>query len=317
KHARLLKTVVEEAASPPSAIVSMVRDRGLLTVLAGERAGALFELVGNDDFIIGRGDEADIRLGDDGLSRAHARIYRRGPLYLLEDLHSTNGTFLGRERLHRPHPLDDEARIGLGRATILKFSLKDALEASLLLRQYESTVRDPLTGAYNRRALEERLRSEFAFARRHETPLGVFMFDIDHFKRVNDTYGHPVGDAVLREVSRRIRSAIRTEDFFARLGGEEFCLVVRGVETTPAAAVGERLRRLIAREPVGCGGVSVAVTVSIGFHGLDDGGPVVADAAALLAGADAALYRAKRGGRNRLVVARYVMGGGAAPLRGR
>lgn len=295
----MMRTVIQDANSPHSGITALVRDRGLVTVLAGERAGALFRLEGVD-FVIGRGEEADIRIFDDGLSRSHARIFRRGPLYLLEDLGSTNGTFLGTERVTQPRLLDDEARIGLGRSTILKFSLKDALEEQLLVRQYESTVRDELTGAYNRRALDERLASEFAFADRHQSSLGVYMVDVDFFKQVNDTHGHAAGDAVLRDVSHRVMAAIRTEDFFARFGGEEFCLLIRGSDPRQAAIFGERLRGLIEGAPIVYDGVPIWVTASFGYNWMGQGRRVP-DPAALVAGADAALYEAKRRGRNQVI----------------
>jgi len=300
--ARMMRTVIQEAQAPPSAVQSLVRDRGLITVLAGERAGTLYRLDGLD-FIIGRGEEAHIRLFDDGLSRNHARIFRRGPLFLLEDLGSTNGTYFGTERVDQPVPLEDEARIGLGRHTVLKFSLKDSLEEQLLVKQYESTVRDQLTGAYNRRALDERLKSEFAFAQRHQTQLGVFMLDIDFFKKVNDTHGHAAGDAVLRGVSQRIISAVRTEDFFARFGGEEFCLIVRGVDPRQAGVFGERLRVLVQEQPVVHEGESIRVTASFGYNWVGPDRRVL-DQEALTAGADAALYEAKRRGRNQIVLCR-------------
>ncbi len=292
----MLRTVIQDATTPHSGITSLARDRGIVTVLAGERAGALFRLEGIE-FVIGRGEEADIRIFDDGLSRSHARIFRRGPLYLLEDLGSTNGTFLGTERVTQPVLLNDEARIGLGRSTILKFALKDALEEQILVKQYESTVRDPLTGAYNRRALDERLASEFAFADRHQSTLGVFMIDVDFFKKVNDTYGHAAGDAVLRTVSHRVMAAIRTEDFFARFGGEEFCLLVRGSDPRQAAVFGERLRGLVEGAPVVHEGTPIWVTASFGFNWIGHGRRA-SDPATLVAGADAALYEAKRRGRN-------------------
>ena len=297
-----MRTVIQDANSPHSSITSLVRDRGLVTVLAGERAGALFRLDGLD-FVVGRGEEADIRIFDHGLSRSHARIFRRGPLYLLEDLGSTNGTFLGTERLSRPAPLADEARIGLGRSTILKFSLKDALEEQMLVKQYESTVRDELTRAHNRRALDERLASEFAFAHRHQTTLGVFMVDIDFFKKVNDTHGHAAGDAVLRDVSHRVLGAIRTEDFFARFGGEEFCLLVRGADPQQAAVIGERLRNLVETTPIVHEGTPIWVTASFGYNWMGEERRS-SDAAALVAGADAALYEAKRRGRNQVIFCR-------------
>jgi diguanylate cyclase (GGDEF)-like protein len=162
-------------------------------------------------------------------------------------------------------------------------------------------VRDPLTGLMNRGELVRRLALELEEGSTPGRGVALLMVDVDHFKRVNDTHGHPAGDEVLREVARRLNTGHRDQDLVARFGGEEFALVLPDATREGATSVAERLRVRVAEAPIPAGeGVQVTVTVSVGmaiFPG--DGG----DPAALTAAADRALYAAKRGGRDRVVAA--------------
>lgn len=162
-----------------------------------------------------------------------------------------------------------------------------------------STV-DALTGAYSRRALNEQSERALAEARRHRRPLSVLMIDADHFKRINDTYGHDAGDAVLIELVRRIRQSLRTEDFVGRIGGEEFVAVLPGTPEEEARRVSERLRMAMARDTFIHDGEEIPFTVSVGFAERDPG---EAEFEALLKRADDAMYAAKRAGRNRVMAA--------------
>jgi diguanylate cyclase (GGDEF)-like protein len=163
---------------------------------------------------------------------------------------------------------------------------------------FQSASRDALTQAYNKRFFMEQLESEFAFAVRHGSDLSLLMFDLDHFKRINDTYGHLVGDFVLAELTRVILPAIRIEDTFARYGGEEFALLSRSSEPA-AAVVGERLRRTVEQHRFVHSEITVHVTVSVGIELMPNARITTAEE--LIAGADRALYRAKHEGRNRVV----------------
>lgn len=166
-------------------------------------------------------------------------------------------------------------------------------------RLYESSTRDPLTGADNRRNMDSRLQAEIAFAQRHRRPLSVILLDIDHFKSVNDRYGHPAGDAVLKSVAGVVRGQLRTEDAFARYGGEEFVIVLRDTTVVQAALVAERVREKIAKTSIEIGGGAINVTVSAGCAALACSlGTSTED---LIGVADKRLYKAKRGGRNRVV----------------
>ncbi len=167
----------------------------------------------------------------------------------------------------------------------------------------EQSRRDGLTGALNRRAIDERLNEALQFVRRRTRELSVALFDLDHFKQVNDSFGHQAGDEVLRESVRRVSDVIREYDAVGRYGGEEFLMVLPDCPAEEAAAIAERVRAAIAAEPVVTPeGLTVHATASVGLASAEPGyRGRVED---LVEAADAALYRAKRGGRNRVEYAR-------------
>jgi diguanylate cyclase (GGDEF)-like protein len=170
--------------------------------------------------------------------------------------------------------------------------------ASLYGQMQRMAATDALTEAHNRHRFFELAEAEWEAARLLGRPLAVMMLDIDHFKRVNDSYGHAVGDAVLRAVADRCRSALREADILGRYGGEEFAVLLPGTDLAAAAQVAERLRLLIAESPLQFGGGEVAVTISAGVAAADDATPTLA---ALLNRADEAMYTAKTTGRNGVV----------------
>lgn len=159
---------------------------------------------------------------------------------------------------------------------------------------------DPLTDAYNRRFGLSRLSEEFSRAVRAENPLGVLMFDLDHFKLVNDTYGHLAGDRVLRAVARTCRRVLREGDVLVRYGGEEFLVLLPGAGGDDLAQLAERLRRAVSETWVPEGDQRIAISISLGGTTYDDD---VDSPEALIAKADGALYEAKDAGRNRTVIA--------------
>ncbi len=165
----------------------------------------------------------------------------------------------------------------------------------------EQATHDPLTGLWNRGAIMEILGNELSRGVREGTPLVIVMADIDHFKRINDSFGHLVGDAVLREVARRLRASVRPYDSVGRYGGEEFLVVFSGYKSVPNINQATRLREVIAATPVVYEGAVVPVTLSFGVATWNRGCGV--DLKPLLASADAALYSAKELGRNRVEVA--------------
>ncbi|MGZ3421391.1 MAG: diguanylate cyclase, partial [Polyangiales bacterium] len=254
--------------------------------------------VSTGETTLGRAPECTYRIDSDGVSWMHARMFRVGAMYMLEDLKSTNGTGVNERRIEMS-PLHDGDRIHLGPGVILRFNLWDELEAGVQVSLYESAVKDPLTKAFNRKHFNDRITQEIAFSKRHGTPLTLIIFDVDFFKKVNDTYGHPGGDAVLRTISAAMLATIRAEDVFARIGGEEFVLLARGVDARGAVAFAERVRAGVQALAIPFEQHTIPVTASFGVAMLDE--LPTGDGDALLALADRRLYEAKAGGRNRVV----------------
>jgi two-component system cell cycle response regulator len=173
------------------------------------------------------------------------------------------------------------------------------LQAREALRH--QAMHDGLTGLLNHAAILEALDNELARAGREDQPLSLMIADLDRFKQINDTYGHLVGDIVLREAARRMKASIRRYDSIGRYGGEEFLIVLAGCEGESARTQAERIREAISSEPFAVGDSSVLVTCSIGVSSRDRNDPV--DGASLMREADQALYLAKKSGRNRVAMA--------------
>lgn len=165
----------------------------------------------------------------------------------------------------------------------------------------EVSTRDTLTGLYNRWFVLEKIDSEINRALRHGSPMSLLMLDVDHFKKINDTWGHPAGDEVLKAIGKLLRESCRVYDIPGRYGGEEFCILLP--ETVPGntTVVAERIRTRLATTPLHCGDGSVTVTASIGIAGMEaPSGTEILSPAALIDRADRALYIAKNRGRNRI-----------------
>jgi diguanylate cyclase (GGDEF)-like protein len=202
-------------------------------------------------------------------------------------------------RFTRDHASDFLAHLGV----IASFCIENTINRARLLR---SGFTDVLTGWNNRRYLVVRLGEELARARRDQTRLVCLMLDVDHFKHVNDTYGHAAGDVVLRELAQRIESQVRASDVAARYGGEEFVVLLPDTDVAAAQRLAERIRAAIGGAPIGLpGGASITITASIGIAEV---APAQADrdlktlGDSLLARADVALYAAKSAGRDRVIV---------------
>ncbi len=277
-----------------------LRDRPSLTMLSGPNAGCVYSL-DQSEVLIGRDNDAYVHIDDPSVSRRHARVVRRGVQLFLEDLGSTNGTFAAGRRVALTE-LSSGDRIQIGPKYTLRFAVTDEEEERLQRQLYEGATRDPLTQAFNRKYLWERLTAEIAHARRHKSALAVLLFDIDEFKQTNDVHGHLAGDAVLRGVADRVHQLLRLEDVFARFGGEEFVILIRAAAPADASQLAERVRAQVEAMRVTTNDAVLKVTVSIGVATLAD----LADGAAgreLIAKADERLYRAKALGRNRVVAA--------------
>jgi diguanylate cyclase (GGDEF)-like protein len=287
----------EEATPPPAT------DREpTLVILTGTRMGLVHTLTGPTT--LGRSPECEIPLEDDGVSRMHARITMRQGQPEIEDLRSTNGTYVDGVRVSTTSRLQEGSRVRIGGLT-LKFAWQDRDALRAHQHMYDMSVRDGLTGLFNRRYFDERLESEHAFAVRHRSALSVLLCDIDHFKKVNDVHGHQAGDAVLRAVATELRERVRTEDVVARFGGEELAIIARGVDVHGTRHFAERMRAIVENLRIEFEGKIIGVTVSIGIAH-SHAGPTVSKAEGLVAAADGALYAAKRAGRNRALLAESV-----------
>jgi two-component system, cell cycle response regulator len=295
---------VEGSSLPPRAPTE--KNRGVLTLLSGALQGTIIAIDERNDLTVGRSKEAMVLIPDPSLSRIHARVFRvqtpaRTEFYI-EDCNSTNGTFVAGQRITTPTLLDDGVRVTLGRRTALRFSLQDMLEEQALIRVHESAIRDRLTGVFNRGAFDDRLLSEFSASRRRGTPLALLLFDVDHFKRLNDTHGHQAGDAVLRSVAQCALATVRAEDVLARYGGEEFAVILRSVSQRSAYVMAERVRVAVEDHRTDWNDTSIGATVSVGVVHASSA-KAIESPAAFIAAADEALYEAKHKGRNCVVAA--------------
>jgi two-component system cell cycle response regulator len=268
-----------------------------LTVLTGTAAGQMLRIP-EGVAMIGRASSSQLRIDEEGVSRNHARIQRDGDAVSVDDLGSRNGTFLNGERIASPRVLEDGDKIQIGPITVVRFAHHDEIDERYHQRLVASALRDPLTRLFNKRYLLDRLDCELRFARRHVMSLSLLMLDVDHFKDLNDRHGHLAGDAVLAHVAAVLQKAVRNEDIVARFGGEELAVVLRSAGIEQAAALGERLRKLIETTITRYRGQELRATISVGVAGYPSTRAETIEQ--LVEAADQALYRAKHDGRNRV-----------------
>ena len=293
--------MTERRITPDSTVVTAVSPNPLtkeassaacLVVILGAEIGKRITLE-QRDLVLGRSSGVDVQLDIDNVSRNHASIVRSAHGWILRDLDSTNGTFVNelpiRERLLR-----DGDQIRIGRA-MLKFLTSGNVEAQYHEEIYRLMTLDGLTQLHNRRAFQEALEREFARSTRYGHPFCLVMFDLDHFKRINDVHGHLAGDDVLRRVAGLVSTKVRTNDFVARVGGEEFAVILPEADRMGGVALAEKLRRMIQGERFEHEGKHVPVTISLGVAEFSAS---LASSADLYKAADERLYEAKRAGRN-------------------
>jgi two-component system cell cycle response regulator len=249
-------------------------------------------------FQIGRSSKNELPIDQESVSRHHARILPVSRAYFIEDLGSTNGTYVNDVLVTR-HQLKDGDQIKIGRS-ILKFMSGSNIEANYHEEIYRLMTVDALTQTYNRRYFNEALEREYNRSVRYKRELSLLVFDIDHFKKINDVHGHVAGDHVLRLLAQEVKPKLRQQDIFARVGGEEFAVLLPEVNGEGALITAEKVRRIIESTAFTFEQAVIPCTVSIGVVTL---GPHVASETALYQTADTALYQAKNTGRNRVVVA--------------
>ncbi len=272
-----------------------------LIIVRGGIPGTMLRL-GQKSSSLGRSVENTFQFHDNTVSRRHAvlSIDAAGVAWLM-DLGSTNGTFVNGRRIDAQTPVQagDGSRIQLGSSTLLKYLKLDPCEEGFQRELYERSVRDDLTGLYNRGYFLSQIGPLAELNSMCELGLALILVDIDHFKRVNDTHGHTVGDLILREVAEVLRESTRGNDLVARYGGEEFILALPSSSLEQATERAESIRSRLSSRLVAASQAQVGVTASLGLSFVPAGR--VRDVEALITSADEALYMAKRSGRNRVI----------------
>ena len=261
---------------------------------AGAALGRVFPLAGGQ-VLVGRAPDAGVALLDGEVSRHHARIHVMEGRVQVEDLGSTNGTRVNGELVRERTDLHAGDRLAIG-GHVLKLVFLDPLERAFHETLLDLSTKDPLTGLANRGSALAEFQNRFGLSLRYDRPLSVVVCDLDHFKKVNDTYGHGAGDFVLHAFGERLLATLREADLAGRIGGEEFLLVLPETDLSGARPFAERLLKAVAGTPIALPSTSLQVTCSLGIA---ERTPADLEAGQLLARADAALYRAKAGGRNR------------------
>ena len=248
--------------------------------------------------LIGRGDDCDLRIGDNSVSRRHACIRPDDGGYCAIDLESTNGTFVNDAAVEHVKLKDgDTLRVG---NHIYRFLEGGNVEAQYHEEIYNLIISDALTGIANKRCLLEFLERELVRSARHHRPLAFVMFDLDEFKTVNDRLGHLGGDHTLRELASFLRGHIRRDELFARYGGEEFGVVLPETDRAGAIGMAERLRKQVEERTFQFENVTYQITISLGVAVTSGDKPMTPYD--LIGLADDKLYQAKREGRNRVAV---------------
>jgi diguanylate cyclase (GGDEF)-like protein len=254
------------------------------------------QLEPGQELAVGRGSDCGICVPLKDVSRRHFHVVSRSGELRLRDGGSTNGTQLNGVDLlpgqEAPLRCGDLVKAG---GVIFKFLSSGNVESLYFEEIYRTTIVDGLTGAHNQRYLMEYLEREMARCRRHGRPLSLLLFDIDHFKQVNDQYGHVAGDHVLREVAESVREIVRKEECFARYGGEEFAVAMPETDLERARIFAEKIRNRVAARNFSFEGQPVRITVSVGLAAFD---PEHKEVAQFVRAADSYLYAAKNAGRN-------------------
>jgi diguanylate cyclase (GGDEF)-like protein len=281
-------TVITSLAERPAA------KEACLVVIYGDDLGRKHNLDA-PSILIGRSNTSDIQIDQESVSRNHAKILNTGKSVILRDLGSTNGTYVNDDLLDE-HMLRDGDLIKVGR-TIFKFLSGGNVENAYHEEIYRLTTIDGLTQIFNKRYFMEMLEREISRAHRYHRALSLMIFDIDHFKKVNDTYGHLAGDYVLRHLAATVKNNIRREDIFARYGGEEFAIVLPEIDLTGARHIADKLRKLVAATTFRFEDTDLPITISLGVAGLAE---EPSEPTEFIRVADEKLYEAKQTGRNRV-----------------
>jgi len=255
--------------------------------------------IDRNDMIIGRSMTSGVFVDDRSVSRSHAKLSLAGGDVFIVDLESSNRTVVNDDALPPlvPIKLNNNDQIKTGNV-LFKYLERGSVEAHALEQLQTKSEKDPLTGIFNKGALQVKGAESFKRAKLLKVPMSIAVFDIDHFKKINDTHGHAVGDYVLREMASVIGTRlIRGDDYFARYGGEEFVVLLFGSNLQQAIEIGERLRATIEGHPFQTNGARIPVTISVGVATKE---AEMTTWEEMFGKADDALYISKRNGRNRV-----------------
>lgn len=289
-------TIITTASQIPAAPVADPTTACLVVIYGGELGKRI--PLGLAPLECGRALDTGLPLDDDAVSRRHARFAWTGSVFVVRDLESTNGTWVNDESVVE-RTLRDGDQVKIGR-TIFKFLSMERgnIELSYHEEIYRLMTFDGLTRVFNKRSFDEALQREVSRSQRYQRHLSLVLFDIDHFKRINDSRGHLAGDAVLRQLAGLVLGNVRREDIMARVGGEEFALLLPEVARDGARIVAEKIRTLVQRATFRFEEQPIPVTASFGVASFEPESSAAAED--LYRVADERLYQAKAGGRNRV-----------------
>lgn len=292
EHLGQTSTFVQSRPGPE--VLAEDQQQPLLVVMHGSLLGMTYAI--RDEVIaIGRTANLDIPIDDENVSRRHAEITFDGSSVKIKDLDSTNGTFVNSQRI-TDTILHDGDLILIGRV-LFKFIRSSSIENRFFDQMYALATTDFLTGIFNRQHIISRLESEFARSRRYNRPLSVLLYDIDHFKHVNDSFGHLAGDQLLMESSRLIGKSVRNQDYYGRFGGDEFMIICPETDLNNTVLLAQRLVQVLAKWSYSYQSRKLDFNISIGLAALSD---EMRSAVDLIAKADTLMYRSKQRGRNHI-----------------
>jgi two-component system cell cycle response regulator len=274
---------------------SLGSENGCLVVIYGQEMGRRVRVT-TEPLIIGRSPKCEIQIDQESVSRNHCRIRFEGGEFLVRDLGSTNGTYVNDNLVQEDGRLRHGDQLKVGR-TILKFIVGDDVEVEYHETIYRLMTTDGLTQLHNKRHFDEMLDREVARAKRYKRTFSLLVFDIDHFKHVNDRFGHLAGDAILRQLGAVLLGRLRVNDVLARIGGEEFALITPEVSLEGATELAGKINRLIGDTRFEFEGAGVGVTVSVGVA---EWQAHYEDPLDVFKAADGKMYEAKRSGRNQV-----------------
>jgi diguanylate cyclase (GGDEF)-like protein len=269
-----------------------------LVVLDGCNLGQLYAL--KTPTLIGRSVGMDFSVSDHGVSNRHCELSFEDETWILRDLGSRNGTYVNGHRI-QVQGLQEGDRISIGCSTVLKFTYLDEQEVIFSIKVAELIAQDSLTGAYSKRCLIPLIERELYYSKEYQKPFSLMMLDLDHFKNINDQFGHLAGDHVLIQFATEIKSQIRNQDWFIRYGGEEFIVIARGLGYNQGLILADRLRRSIENLNIVYKTQTIRLTASVGLASFPE--DKVLSVAELISKVDHALYQAKAHGRNCVMLA--------------